>query len=92
MIELEYLDYCAERRWQGLSALSVPLLLSPQAQIGNPAASILSRSSAAHRIERVAKQRLDLIGSGVELIYQILDAVTVARQGRFQIIQLTRQH
>ncbi len=46
-IELEYLDYCAERRWQGLSALSVPLLLSPQTQIGNPAASILSRSSAA---------------------------------------------
>ena len=53
---------------------------------------LVPQLSGARRIERVAEQRLDLIGSGVELIYQILDAVTVARQGRFQIIQLTRQH
>ncbi|RMN75496.1 hypothetical protein ALQ52_200093 [Pseudomonas cannabina pv. alisalensis] len=46
----------------------------------------------ASRIECVTEQRFDLGGSGVELLDQILDAVAMARQGWFQIIQLPRQH
>jgi len=32
-MEMKVLDYGAERKWQGLSALSVPLLPKPQLQL-----------------------------------------------------------
>jgi hypothetical protein len=63
-IELEYLDYCAEWRWQGLSALSVPLLCKPHNEGKGMSALLLENEPAyLQSHSRISNLRL-LMGIG----------------------------
>ena len=48
-MEIKVLDYGAERKWQGLSALSVPLLPKPQSRLARrPALQVNVNTSKLH--------------------------------------------